>query len=72
MVAPASNTEFWVLDYSKVRTSYWLFVMSQPSLDIRLPTYSSITKWKPKKFGLFRIRSPLLPESLFIFSSSGY
>ena len=24
------------------------------------------------RFGLFRFRSPLLPESLFIFSSSGY
>ena len=25
-----------------------------------------------RRFGLFRVRSPLLPESFFIFSSSGY
>ena len=54
------------------RAPSWLFVMSQPLLDIRLPTYPSVTRRKPKKFGLFRIRSPLLTESLFNFSSSGY
>jgi hypothetical protein len=54
------------------RTPYWLFVMSQPLLDLRLPTYPTVSRWKPKKFGLFRIRSPLLTESLFTFSSSRY
>ena len=56
----------------KVKYRDWLFVMSQPLLDIRLPTYPSVTRRKPKKFGLFRIRSPLLTESLFTFSSSPY
>ena len=27
---------------------------------------------KPAEFGLFRVRSPLLAESLIVFSSSGY
>jgi hypothetical protein len=59
-------------DLNEFRTSQRLFVMLQPFLNIRLPTYPTIARWKPKKFGLFRIRSPLLTESLFTFFSSGY
>ena len=49
-----------------------LFVVSQPPLNLRLPTYPSVTRRKSKRFGLFQFRSPLLPESLFTFSSSPY
>ena len=61
--------------------------MLQPPLSIHLPTYpprspvrisdesdikTKVNKWKLKKFGLYRFRSPLLPASLFTFFSSGY
>jgi hypothetical protein len=47
--------------------------MSQPLNGIRLATYlPELARQKSLKFGLFRVRSPLLTESLVIFSSSGY
>ena len=43
-------------------------------LDFILPRRGPTTPVPPKRhgFGLFRVRSPLLTESLFIFSSYGY
>lgn len=43
MVALASKTELW-----QVRTLSWLFVVSQPFLNIRLPTYLLAHKWAGK------------------------
>ena len=43
-------------------------------LDSILPRRGPTTPMSPRRhgFGLFRVRSPLLTESLFIFSSYGY
>ena len=64
--APIRNSDNYQLSVSVV-------CMSQPLIHFRLPTYpSEIVRWKWIRFGLFHVRSPLLAESLFTFSSSGY
>ena len=57
--------------------AYGAFTLSgRPSQAFLLPCGNSLRSPNPGvhalRFGLFRFRSPLLPESFFIFSSSGY
>ena len=60
------------LKLCKLTTPFWHWPVSHTVL-IRHP---DVSWWKiktePKRFGLFRFRSPLLPESLFTLFSSSY
>jgi len=82
MVGFASLCSAWNSDCSSVQLPQKGICMLQPPLSIHLPTYpprslvrisdessmnSKVNKWKLKKFGLYRFRSPLLPASLFTF-----